>query len=129
VVLALLLTILVWLPGCRTEALLSGPASGVETVIIVIPGLYGSRLVQDPAPGSRVTDTRLIWLSLSEALFGRTSLMLPLPGMECGDTRPLREDGVLESLPIVPGLYAMDIYRSLVRSLRGSGADRVSVVP
>jgi pimeloyl-ACP methyl ester carboxylesterase len=129
VVLALLLMILVWLPGCRTEALLSGPASGAETVIIVIPGLYGSRLVQDLSPASQDIDTRVIWLSLSEALFGRTSLMLPLPEMECGETRPLREDGVLESLPIVPGLYAIDIYQSLVRSLRGSGVDRVSVVP
>ena len=126
---ALLLMVLVWLPGCRSDPALSQLSSGAETVIIVIPGLYGSRLVQDLSPASESTDKRVIWLSLSEALFGRTSLMLPLPGMERGDTRPLREDGLLERIPIVPGIYAVDIYRSLMRSLRESGDGHVSVIP
>jgi len=124
VTLALLVSILVWVAGCSTEPTPPRPIPMAETVIIVVPGLYGTRLVEDVPRASRV-----IWLSLSEALFGQTSLMLPLPGMECGEALQLREDGVLQSITIVPGLYALDLYRSLVKSLRESGNDRVAVIP
>ena len=126
---ALLLSVSLWLAGCSTEPPTPRHISLAETVVIVVPGLYGTQLVQDVSPEAQAADKRIIWLSLSEALVGRTSLMLPLPGMEYGEAVPLREDGLLETVTIVPGIYAVDLYRSLVKSLRESGNDRVAVLP
>ena len=46
----------------------------VESAIILVPGYYGTRLVRE-------TDDRLIFISLTQALFGDQSLTLPVPGL------------------------------------------------
>ena len=127
--LAILVTILLWPIGCSTQPTSPPAASLPETVMIVVPGLYGTQLVRDVPPKDEEAQTQIVWLSASEALFGRTSLMLPLPGMDGGDAVPLRVDGLLEHITIVPGIYARDVYGSLLDTLRASGRDRAAVLP
>jgi len=59
-----ILVVIASLPACNQQPMATPDhARNVESAIIVIPGYYGTRLVQE-------TDGKLIFISLSQALFG-----------------------------------------------------------
>ncbi|WP_447980023.1 lipase/acyltransferase domain-containing protein [Candidatus Nitrospira bockiana] len=107
--------------GC-TAADVPGPAGArVSSVVIVVPGYYGSKLV-------RVADGKLVWISALQAVLGDHSLALPLPGLDVQDAVPLRPDGVLEKISIVPLLYSVDGYGAILQALRASAGPGTAVV-
>lgn len=89
-----------------------------EPVVILVPGYYGSRL-------ARVSDRSVFWVSALQGLGGFHSLTLPLADLALDGPR-LKADGILEAVPIVPGLYSIDGYGAILEALR---ADGVRVVP
>ncbi len=109
------LTILIMmasLSGCGRQPMATPePARPVESAIIVIPGYYGTRLVRE-------TDRKLIFISLTQALFGDQALTLPVPGLGLKGTTALQPEGLLEEVDVVPLLYSIDVYGSLMAQLR-----------
>ena len=118
-----LFTVLLSLSGCGTQNI---PPSNTEikrdSAIILVPGYYGTRLVRE-------NDGHIIWISASEALFGRQPLTLPLPGLELTNTTELRPDGILDTVRVIPLMYSVDVYGSLLDELRSSYNYRADVIP
>ena len=109
-----LLTVLLSLSGCGTQNI---PSSNTEvkreSAIILVPGYYGTRLVRE-------YDGRIIWISASETLFGSQPLTLPIPGLELANTIEMRPDGILDTVCVIPLIYSVDVYGSLLDELRSS---------
>jgi pimeloyl-ACP methyl ester carboxylesterase len=61
-----------------------------------------------------------MWLSMSQAFDDGTSLTLPLSDLELHGAA-LRPDGILMDIPIVPWLYRIDAYDSILKTLQESG--------
>ena len=95
---------------------------GIRSAVILVPGYYGTRLV-------RASDGALIWISISQALFGNVPLTLPVPGLGLHDAIPLQPDGMLDRVPVVPLLYSVDGYGSLRAALQAYGEGRETIVP
>lgn len=94
----------------------------VESAVIVIPGYYGTRLV-------RKEDRSLVFISLTQALFGHQSLTLPVPGLGFEGTIELQPDGILDEVRLVPLVYSIDVYGSLLDRLRFSNHRNGEVIP
>ena len=77
--------------------------------IIFIPGFYGTRLVQ-------AVDRKIVWLSAWQALFG--SKTAARTGFEVAGARELVPGTVLDRVPVVPGIYAEDVYAAFLSELR-----------
>ncbi len=73
-----------------------------KSVIIFVPGLYGSALT-NTTTGDR------IFLTLGQALWGSPlaleGIKLSIPG-----TFDLKPTGMMDSVPVIPGLYGADVY-------------------
>ncbi len=94
----------------------------IESAIILVPGYYGTRLVRE-------TDGRLIFISLTQALFGVQSLTLPVPGLGFEGTVNLQPDGILDEIRVVPLFYTIDVYGELIDQLRLSREQNQQVIP
>ena len=92
-----------------------------RSATILIPGYYGSRLVQ-PADG------KLIWISTAQALFGNQPLTLPIAGLGLPDAVDLSTDGILDHVQVIPLLYAVDGYGSILKALQDQGDSHSTVV-
>ena len=77
--------------------------------LIFIPGFYGTRLVQ---PG----DKKIVWLSAWQALFG--SKTTARTGLGVAGERALVPGTVLDGIPVIPGMYAKDVYAAFLGTLR-----------
>ncbi len=77
--------------------------------LIFIPGFYGTRLVQ---PG----DKKVVWLSAWQALFG--SKTTARTGFGVAGERALVPGTVLDGIPVIPGIYAKDVYAAFLGTLR-----------
>lgn len=77
--------------------------------LIFIPGFYGTRLVQ-------TGDRRVVWLSAWQALFG--SKTAARTGFGVAGERPLVPGTVLDCIPVIPGIYAKDVYAAFLGKLR-----------
>ncbi len=77
--------------------------------IIFVPGFYGTRLVR---PG----DKKIVWLSAWQALFG--SQTAARTGLGVPGARALVPGTVLDHIPVIPGLYAKDVYAAFLGALR-----------
>ena len=112
------------LGGCQ---LFSGNVSLSDSVrgktfhreaVVFVPGILGS-ILADAKTGS------VEWVTATQALLplGKPDLSLPIAGEIA--SRPaapgLVSVGVLESIPVVPGLYADPIYRPLVQAFLSMG--------
>lgn len=84
-----------------------------RSAVILIPGYYGTRLTS-------IADHELMWLSVSQAFGNGAPLTLPLNDLGLHGPS-LRPDGVLTEVPIVPFLYRIDAYDSMLRTLREAG--------
>lgn len=96
-----------------------GPA---EAAVVVIPGYYGTRLVE-------LAGGRLVWLSLQEALFGTRSLAIPLADLGLHDSVAVRPDGIFRDIPVIPFLYSVSGYGTLIRQLERQLGPRTRIVP
>jgi pimeloyl-ACP methyl ester carboxylesterase len=94
----------------------------IRSAIILVPGYYGTRLV-------RASDEKLIWISVTQALFGDVPLTLPVPGLGLNDAVHLQADGILEKVPLVPLLYSVDGYGAMLEALQKYGRGRATIVP
>lgn len=82
--------------------------------IIFIPGFYGTRLVQK-------ANGRLVWISVRQAVFG--SRTAARTGFCVRGALDLVPGTVLDRVPVIPGLYALDVYRDFLDDLStGLGA-------
>ena len=106
--------------GCR-DVKSSEVEMSTEAAVVVIPGYYGSRLVEQ-------TTGRLVWLSVQEALFGTRSLAVLLPNLGIPNSVQVRSDGILEDIPIIPFVYSVNGYGTLLKTLNTLGS-RVRIVP
>ena len=79
--------------------------------VIFIPGFYGTRLVQ-------AADRRIVWLSARQALFG--SKTAARTGFEVAGAMELDPSTVLDRIPILPGIYNVDVFGGFLRELRDS---------
>ncbi len=76
--------------------------------LIFLPGFYGTRLV-DKATG------KIVWISAGQAIFGsRTAARSDFGVSGALDLVP---GSVLDRLPVIPGLYALDVYRHFLDEL------------
>ncbi len=87
------------LPGAASAA----PAPAKTSAIIVVPGFKGTALEREDS-GKRV------WITTSQALFGRSSLAFNDPRLALPGALNLKTDGVLKSVTVIPGLYSRDVY-------------------
>ena len=79
------------------------------TVVLFVPGFKGSTLVD--------ADGHTKWISPREALFGSTSLALPIMGLGLPEAPSLKVDKVLRSIVVIPWLFGFDAYKSFFDSL------------
>ncbi|MGH7229930.1 MAG: lipase/acyltransferase domain-containing protein [Nitrospiraceae bacterium] len=120
---AVTLALMVWLSvGCGGPVPVSRAGQTIETAIIVVPGYYGTKLV-------RASDGDGVWLHAWEALFGKRSLKLPLPGLGFDGAIDLRPDGILKQVSVVPLLYSVGAYGDLLDTLDTRGVGVGYVVP
>jgi len=97
------------------------PAKPPDTLILFVPGYKGSRLV-DAKSG------RLVWISSRDSLSGTRSIRLPVPGLGLEPALDLVPDGVLEEVPVLPAVFSLDIYGSLLNHLRAFSSPPCEVV-
>ncbi len=121
--LVIILTFICSLSGCYSN---NATRSSIEvkpkSAIIVVPGYYGTRLVRE-------SDRKLLWISPSEALFGNQPLTLPIPSLNLTNAITLRPDTILDTIDVIPLLYSVDVYGSLLDTLRSTYADKARVIP
>ena len=77
--------------------------------LIFIPGFYGTRLVQ-------TGDRKVVWISAWQALFG--SKTAARTGFGVAGERALAPGTVLDGIPVIPGIYAKDVYAAFLGKLR-----------
>ncbi len=109
--------------GCNSQPRAAGDHTHkIESAIIVIPGYYGTRLVSE-------TNGNLIFISLTQALFGDQALTLPLPDLGLKGTINLKPHGILDEVQVIPPFYSIDVYGSLLDKLHLSNKENQEVIP
>ena len=88
----------------------------------MVPGYYGTRLVRE-------SNGEIIWISTSEALFGDQPLTLPVPGLELNNTIQLRPDTILDRVQVIPLIYSVDVYGSLLDTLQSTHEGQSDIIP
>lgn len=79
------------------------------THLIFLPGFYGTRLV-------RKADGRLVWISARQAVFG--SQTAARTGFGVSGAQELVPGTVLDRVPVIPGVYDLDVYRNFLDDLQ-----------
>ena len=93
-----------------------------EKAIIFIPGNYGSAL-------KKKTTGERVWLTVSEGLWGSSTLALDQDGLDISGTMELIEDGILRNLRVVPLVYVVDVYASLLENLEDRFQGKARIIP
>lgn len=120
-----LLVFIFLLAGCGSKVARYERQPGEATrksAIIFVPGYYGSALADDET-GDRV------FISTWSALFSSTPLANVTPDLGVAGARKLRSDGVLESLPVVPGIASVNIYGKALDFMRDKFGPQALVIP
>ena len=109
--------------GCGQHDIPTLPvADVVQSAVILVPGYYGTRLVRE-------SDGKVVWISAGQAMAGSLPLTLPVPGLGLHDAIQLEPAGILKKVPIIPLLYAVDGYGSMLEALQEYGKGRATIVP
>ena len=91
-----ILMMIMMLSGCSPNSVPTPDHVGkVDSAVIVVPGYYGTRLVRE-------SDGSLVFISLSQVLFGDQSLTIPVPGLGFEGTIDLQPDGIFDEFRVVP---------------------------
>ncbi|MGP0592958.1 lipase/acyltransferase domain-containing protein [Nitrospira sp. T9] len=120
--LPLLMGILI-LSGCSLNSVPTPdyPENG-DSAVIFVPGYYGTQLVRE-------SDGSLVFITLSQVLFGDQSLTIPVPGLGFQETIDLQPEGIFETFRVVPLVYSIEVYGSLLDRLRVSKPRGGEVIP
>ncbi|WNM62325.1 lipase/acyltransferase domain-containing protein [Candidatus Nitrospira neomarina] len=111
------------LSGCSLNSVPTPDHTGnVDSAVIVVPGYYGTQLVRE-------SDGSLVFITLSQVLFGDQSLTIPVPGLGFQKTIDLQPEGIFEAFRVVPLVYSIDVYGSLLDRLRVSKPRGGEVIP
>ncbi len=122
-VLFIFVCVMFFLCGCIPKHISTPTANDtLNSAIIVVPGYYGTRLVQE-------TNGEIVWISPTEALVGDQPLTLPVPGLELNNTISLRPGTILDSVEVIPFLYSVDVYGSLLDVLQTSHHNLAEIIP
>src|SRR5207247_8672587 len=78
---------------------------------------------------AQVADGDLWFISAWESLFGTRSLVLPFTGMGNRKGLELRPDGILQTVTVIPFLYSVELYGSVVDARQRVHDCQVMVVP
>lgn len=117
------LLLIMMLSGCgRQHMAAPDHAPNAESAIIVVPGYYGTRLVHE-------ADRSPMFISVSEVLFGNQSLTLPIPGLGFEKTIVLKPADILDEVSVVPFVYSIDVYGSLLDRIWASRTTSRDVIP
>ncbi len=118
-----ILIVIMMLSGCSLNSVsMPDHAGKVDSAVIVVPGYYGTRLVRE-------SDGSLVFISLSQVLFGDQSLTIPVPGLGFEGTIDLQPDGIFDAFRVVPLVYSIDVYGSLLDRLRLANNTSRDVIP
>ncbi len=93
-----------------------------EKAIIFVPGNYGSAL-------KKKTTGERVWLTVSEGLWGSSTLALDQDGLEISGAMELIEDGILRKVCVVPLVYVVDVYGSLLEKLEDRFKGKAQIIP
>ena len=111
------------LSGCtRTAGPVPEKTPAVKSAVIMVPGYYGTRLV-------RQSDGSLVFISLTQTLFGDQSLTIPVPGLGFENTVDLQPDGIFDEFRVIPFFYSIDVYGSLLNRLGRPTNTNPEVIP
>jgi len=90
--------------------------------IIFVPGYYGSYL-------KRVKDSKRVWFTLGEALWGDQTLALSEDGIQVPGAVDLVVDGVFNSVGLIPGVLSGDVYGNFIATLEEKFSGQANIVP
>jgi pimeloyl-ACP methyl ester carboxylesterase len=82
-----------------------------SSAIIFVPGFKGTVLDRQDGSGRA-------WITISEAVFGTSTLAWNHPSLGIPNADELNSNGILKSVPVIPGLFAIDVYGSWIDELR-----------
>ena len=82
-----------------------------SSAIIFVPGFKGTALDRQDGSGR-------VWITISEAVFGTSTLAWNHPPLGIPNAGELKSNGILKSVPVIPGLFAIDVYGSWIDDLR-----------
>jgi pimeloyl-ACP methyl ester carboxylesterase len=82
-----------------------------SSAIIFVPGFKGTALDRQDGSGR-------VWITISEAVFGTSTLAWNHPPLSIPNAAELKTNGILKVVPVIPGLFAVDVYGSWIDDLR-----------
>jgi pimeloyl-ACP methyl ester carboxylesterase len=77
---------------------------------------------------ARADTGQRLFLTFGQALWGETPLALAEPDLGIPGTIPIRTDGLLDRVVVIPGIYAIDVYGEGLEFLRREFGDRDEVL-
>ena len=77
----------------------------------------------------RETNGEVVWISSTEALLGDQPLTLPVSELKLTNTISLRPSTLLDSVEVIPFLYSVDVYGSLLDTLQTSRLNQAEIIP
>lgn len=89
--------------------------------IIFVPGYYGSFL-------KRTKDNKRVWFSAGQAIWGNQTLALIKDGIQVPGAVELVEDGVFDSVDLIPGILSKDVYGKFIASLENQFPGQANIV-
>lgn len=95
--------------GCHRSAPEPLPA-GPRPVVLFVPGYYGTALRD-------VTTKKRVFITAKEVRHGKRSLSLYNDELATPPAPTLEPDGILDQVTVIPGVYDVDVYASILRRL------------
>lgn len=91
-------------------------------VVIFVPGYYGSAL-REVGSGKR------IFITTSQVLFGNGAYSLFQDELQTPPGPNLELEGLLDTVPVIPSLYAIDVYKDSLKTLAKGGEFQIVTYP
>jgi pimeloyl-ACP methyl ester carboxylesterase len=81
-----------------------------KKILLFIPGYYGSTLIEEK-------NNKVRWIKASTVLFSQTGVADEIPGTDIGSKNKLVVGGMLESVPVIPGIWEVNAYKKVAQLL------------
>jgi pimeloyl-ACP methyl ester carboxylesterase len=119
---ALLVLSAIFLAGCGPTLMQRiNPSVRTHPTAVLLVGGYKGSVLKDKLTGE------VVWISASEALFGRESLVVDPPSLGLPPSKELEPAGILDEVSIVPRLLSVDAYRGTILKLEKSVGDSADI--